>query len=313
MKSEKPNLDFFEVEKYLTSRRIHIDTEGENISARGNWIGIKCLWCSDEYNHLGINLDSKGINCWRCPVKGTVIKLVMKIDNCSLTIALETIKKFSYIRTYKEQKPLVSDAYTEDPSDILRQQYVKNELFDLHRRYLEFRNFNPTYIFDKYKLMCCGPLGRWNLRLIIPFYQNNRIITFAARDVTNLSSKPYDNLPRDESIIPIKSTLYNLETLKDTGIIVEGAFDVLRIGDSCVATMGVKYTTMQIKLLSNLKRAFTLFDSEPKAQEMAENLSFDLSAFVPHVENMELKSGDPADLSNEDVKSLRKQIFGKIY
>ena len=309
----KPDLSTFEVKDYLNSRGIPFDTEGKNISSRENWIGISCVWCADHSNHLGINLDSKGISCWLCNQKGTVIKLVMRLDNCSMESALETISQFSSRKLRIEQLPAQKQALSSDLNTILTESQVKNELFDLHRQFLISRDFDPDYIFGKYKLQCCGPVGRWNLRLIIPFYQNNRIVTLTTRDVTNKSDQPYVHLPIGESIIPVKNTLYNLETLDDTGIIVESVTDVWRIGDGCVATMGIKFTTAQVRLLLKLKRAFILYDAEDKAQDMAEKLAFMLSTTIPVVETVELESGDPADLSDDDAKQLRKDVFGRVY
>ncbi len=283
------------------------------MSSKGNWVGTQCLWCTDHSNHLGINLDSKGINCWMCPAKGTVIKYVMRLDRCSLTEALSIINDFSSTQIYVKQEKAEIHALASDLSTILHEEQVKNELFDLHREFLHSRHFDPDYIFGKYKLQCCGPVGRWNLRLIIPFYQNNRIVTLTTRDVTNKAKEPYRHLSIEESIIPVKDTLYNLETLDDTGIIVESVTDVWRIGDGCVATMGIKFTTAQVRLLCKLKRAFVLYDTEDKAQDMAEKLCFNLSTVVPIVERLELESGDPADLSDDDAKHLRKEIFGRVY
>lgn len=309
----KPDLSTFDIEKYLTARGIPFDKEGKNVSSKGNWIGTSCLWCDDPSNHLGINLDSRGISCWICGQKGTIIKLIMKVDRCSFRDVLNTIKSFSNRRRHIKQLPPKEQALSSDLSIILQESQSQNELLDLHRQFLQSRNFNPDYIFDKYKLMCCGPIGRWNLRLIIPFYQSNRIVTLTTRDVTNKSKEPYRHLSIEESIIPIKDTLYNLETLEDTGIIVESVTDVWRIGDGCVATMGIQFTTAQVRLLCKLQRAFVLFDAEDKAQAMADKLCFNLSTVVPIVERIELESGDPADLSDENAKQLRKEIFGRIY
>jgi hypothetical protein len=68
-----------------------------------------------------------------------------------------------------------------------------------------------------------------------------------------------------------------------------------------------------VRILCKLKRAFVLYDAEDKAQDMAEKLCFNLSTVVPIVETVELESGDPADLSDDDAKQLRKEIFGRVY
>ena len=311
----KPNLNYFDVEKYLDSRGIHYDTEGLNISGRGNWIGIRCLWCQDHSNHLGINLDTKGIGCWMCnKANGTVLKLIMKIDRCSTERAIATVKDFSSISAYAKQRITGLSEAPERINKVKIDSMIKKELLSLHREWLIKRRFDPDEIYKKYKLMCCGPIGDFKLRLIIPFYQRSRLITFVARDVTDLAKVPYLPLEVDKSIIPVKSTIYNIETVEDTAVVVEGATDVWRGGDGFVGTMGIKFTREQVLLLSRFKRVFLLFDAEDQAQEQAERLCFALSVVVPEVNNFVLPwSTDPDNMSDDDVKSLRKEIFGRIY
>jgi len=305
---------FFDFRKYLDHKRIKYDVSGKNISDRGGWIGTKCLWCQDHSNHLGINLDTKGFNCWICPAKGkTPFSFIMKLENCTFSHAEKIVQNFSSVRVLIKQRTLLTSEDRQSVDVVLNAERAEKQLLFLHRKYLESRNFDPDYIFDKYKLMCCGVGSRWCHRLIIPFYQKNQIVTFTARDVTDKARVPYDHLPNLDSIVPVKETLYNLESLKDTAIVVEGPTDVWRIGDGACAVMGYKYTANQVLALSNMRRVFVLFDTEEKAQKLAEEFAFELSTMVPFVEILELESGDPGDLSEDDARSLRREIFGKIY
>jgi hypothetical protein len=100
--------------------------------------------------------------------------------------------------------------------------------------------------------------------------------------------------------------LYNLDSVRKTVVIVEGVTDVWRIGDGAVATFGTQYTKAQLALLIGIKRAFVMFDAE--AEEEGSRLAYDLSAIVPFVDIINLREGDPASLSEEGVKYLRKDI-----
>jgi DNA primase len=190
---------------------------------------------------------------------------------------------------------------------------AENQLFDIHREYLASRNFDPVYIFAKYKLRCNGPLGNFRLRLIIPFYERKRLVTYTTRDVTNKARIPYIHCSKEKSILNPKDTLYNIDTVEDTALILEGVTDVWRMGDATVATMGDKWTVKQMRLLRNLKRGFVLYDAEEEAQENARRLAKNLSITVPEVHVLELGIGDPADISPDDAKSIRKEIFGRVY
>ena len=303
-------LPYFDIESYLESRQIEFWTEGKNVT-RG-WINIKCLWCQDPSNHLGINLESKIMSCWICSVKGTVIKLIMKIDRCSLSAVLKTVKKFSSIQYNKEKSLDISDL-TERKTHIKLPSVAKRQLLPIYKSFLEKRGFNAKQIFDKYKLLCNGPIGKYMHRLIVPFFFRNRLVTFSARDVTGKAKIPYVNQPVKDSILSTKETLYNIDSCYETALVVEGFIDVWKIGDGACATMGTKWTVEQANLLFKFKRVFTLFDTESEAQENAEKLCFTLSSHVPHPEVLELDTGDPGDMREEDINHLRKEVFGKIY
>ena len=104
---------------------------------QSGWIGIRCLWCTDSSNHLGISPE-KGISCFRCGEKGTVIKLVMKLERCNLKHAITIIKEFS------RQIPLtLQNAPRETPLIELRKPITHDFLTDLYKNYLKKRRFEP--------------------------------------------------------------------------------------------------------------------------------------------------------------------------
>lgn len=317
--SDKPNVSDFDTRSFLRDRGITYKDRGKNISQ--DWIGIRCLWCNDPSNHLGIHLYKGTINCYRCPISGTVIKLIMKVDRCNYDQALYTLKNFNRIRSthseiYERERSSTRKRISSAKSNIsLLSQYNFSSkiMLDVHETYLkQVREFDPLYLRKKYKILFCGPLGKYRLRIIIPFYERDQAVTFTARDSTQKSPVPYINCPNAEALIDTRDTLYNLENARSqTVIVVEGAFDVWRIGDDCVATMGTKYTSAQVRLLSAFRRVFVLYDAEEEAQRNAENLCKDLNTLVSEVVRLQLPHGDPADLSPGDAKHLRKQVFGR--
>ena len=311
MKEIIDQLEYFDIEMYLEARNIEYKTEGKNI--KHGWIGIQCLWCDDASDHLGINLDNKTINCWRCPIKGTIIRIILKIDHCSLRGVLSIVKEFSDVRHYTRERKSNEQHHTQRKTSIKLPVMSKKELFPLHRTYLEKRGYDPELIFKKYNLSCNGPVGKYKLRLIVPFYLKKRLVTFSSRDVTEKAKTPYIHQPEKESILSTKETIYNIDNCKDTILVVEGFMDAWKIGDNCGATMGTKWTKIQLSLLSQFKRVFVLYDTEEDAQESAEQLCYDLSCEVDHVEILELDSGDPGEMGKSDIEHLRKEIFGKIY
>lgn len=310
-----PLLEYFDIKWYLESRGIPFKERGRNVQ-RG-WIGLQCPFCDDNSTHMGVNLESKGINCWRCPVKGTVIKLVMKLEHCDRRKAEAIMIRFAHIdssidiRSLKGQSLLSSPSILQDVSKHIS--HATDKLLFLHRSYLEHRNFDPEYIFQKYRLRCVGPVGQYKLRLVIPFYENHRIVTFTTRDVTNMTEDRYVHCPEEVSTKPVKQNLYNLENAKDTALVVEGPTDVWRIGDGAVATMGDKWTLKQATMLTKFHRVFILYDPEPVAQENAERLANKIAYAMKgkEVQVFDIGENDPGSLSIDDVQEFRREIFGR--
>jgi len=135
-----------------------------------------------------------------------------------------------------------------------------------------------------------------------------RTVSFTARDVTNSQEPRYKNMPNEDSIVPIKQCLYNIDNAENTLVIVEGIFDAWRIGNGAVATLGTKFTMPQIKLILDKKpkSVFVLFDKG--ALKEANKLASLLAPHISHTEILEIDVKDPAELSGKEVKMLRREI-----
>jgi DNA primase len=301
MKKKSLIIDLVDVEEYLDALDIEYSHPGSKNTGQ-NSISIQCPWCDDGSYHLGIELDRKFFNCWKCTKSGSLIKLAMKLEDCPYHAAVEHLQEFMTASTISE-----GDNDSQVTQSVREVELVGvNTLLEPHQKYLESRNFDPEYIFQKYSLNCVGPIGRWSHSLIIPYLKNGRVITFCAADITRTSDKKYKYLPNELSIVPIGQTLYNIDRAIDTALVVEGATDTWRMGDGAVGLGRKKYTSWQVKRLAKFKRVFIMLDSD--ATEMATDLANDVGMFT-EVVLLELESGDPADLSNDDVKEIRKDIF----
>lgn len=287
----------FDILKYLDSRSIPYSYSGNNVSS--GWIGINCQFCLDHSNHLGINLRSKAFSCFKCAEKGNAVKLVCAIDGCSVPTALSTMKEFG------------------DGTFVPREKHYQSKVkFPMGTTkmfsgaaisFLESRRYDAEAVITKYDLYLTGPLSDYKHRIIIPVFVNNRIVSFTGRDITGQSGSKYRNSSEQYSIRDVKQCLYNMDHVyRNRAVVVEGIFDAWRIGDGAVATFGTKYTREQLRLLKGLKQVFVLYDSD--AYSIAEKLAYDLTAFVPQVEILKLSEGDPDNLTDDDVRALRKDL-----
>jgi DNA primase len=292
MKSED-----FDILTYLQNRNIPYQTSGDNVSS--GWVGINCVFCIDHSDHLGINLHSKAFSCLKCGEKGSAAKLIQAIDGVNLAIALKTMKQFGGGEYAAREKHFQSKVQLPPGSS--------KKFSDIHMAFLEKRRFTPDVI-EKYGLYATGPIsGRFKHRIIIPVYMNKRMLCYVGRDITGESDLPYRNSHESVSIKDVKQCLYNMDNVpRKSVVIVEGIFDAWRIGNGAVATFGTRYTHEQLLLLRGMHRAFVLFDAD--AIPLAHKLAHDLSAIVKCVEVLELSTGDPDEMSDDDVSLLRREL-----
>ena len=292
-------LESFDIIGYLESRNLDIVYSGKNVSSSGEWATTNCPFCLDQSNHLGVNLFSKAFVCFRCGEKGNALKLVEKIESCSKSASWKIVREFQSIDSIYEEKEIIRSSRVEFPEG------VNKDFTEDHKEYLRGRNFDPDFLIKKYSLYAGQRYGFFKYRIVVPVILDNQIVTLVGRDYTGLADVPYKNLPAEQSKLTTKEALYNIDSVKDKAIVVEGVFDVWRIGDGAVAVFGVKTTDKQVLLLKGIK-VFVMFDADAKKE--GHKLAQSLYGIASHVEEIELEKGDPCDLSIEEVLSLRKEI-----
>lgn len=283
-------------------------TEGKNVTA--GWVAIQCLWCSDTSNHLGINIKSKRIKCWKCKQKGIVTHVIQKLEKCSRNEAEQIIEQY--------QDPLFSFRFEEREvgskvgSSVLPSEATE-DFPDLHYDYLITRNFSPEVLIPKYHLRAVYNLGKYyKYRLIIPVIMNQRIVGFTARDVSGKAKERYKQPPIERCLVHPRNWIYNFDNFKKRAIFLEGATDVWRMGDETAAFLGDEVSAGQISLLAQtgLQEAYFLFDPEPEAQELAKRFAHNLSGLVPKVEVISIDiEDDIANLNDNEALELKRYIF----
>jgi len=289
----------FNIIEYLEDKNIDYKTEGKNVS--NGWIEVNCPYCADTSEHLGISLNSYGFNCWSCGEKGHITKLIKEWENTwDIKKILEEYKELEQPKkiTVPKNKKLFSL-----PKEILEKPLLN------HTKYIESRNFDINYLIQKFNIYFCNFESKnWAHRIIIPIYKDRQLVSFTSRDTTDRAISKYKHCPNTSSIVPIKHTLYNIDSCeKYSAIIVEGAIDAWRMGDGAVSTYGTQVTLEQIYLLRHFRRLFILFDAT--AQENAKKLSHQLTGVTKEIKIIQLDKGDPAELSDEEALYIKKQIL----
>lgn len=291
-------LETFDVVQYLEERNIDITYSGKNVSSSGNWLGVQCVFCGDSSNHGAINLNSKAYSCFRCG-KHSILEFIQVLDSCSKNAAWKIAGKY---QTFSA--PEISEIIRAE--EVILPEGVTEDFTEAHRNYLIERKFDPDFLIRKYNLLAGQRYGYFKYRIVAPVILDGKIVTYVGRDITGLAEDRYRNLSAENSKLTTKETLYNLDSVKDIAVIVEGIFDVFRFGDGAVATFGTKVTATQLKLLRNLSKVYILFDAE--ATNEAYKLASILTGMIDKIEVLELSREDPAKMSDYEIKMLRREL-----
>ncbi len=296
----------------LESLKIEFITTGRNVSK--GWIAIKCPYpgCRDHSHHLTINLISGVHHCWICGNKGNMRKLLRQLDISPLSGVGELLGK--HPRSISKLSLSYNDLEKKRAKEV-KLPPITYTLPSLHRDYLESRGFNPQYLVGKYGIGVCTRLRKYRNRIIIPVELGWETVTLVARDVTGEQTPRYLNLKSEDSVLTARETLYNIDSVKDKAVIVEGITDVWRLGDGAVALMGSSITDSQIQILLRKKRLMkVLVMLDKDAQRKAKKVGETLRAYIPDVYVFQWEESypdDPAEFTDKEAVEIMNQFMNQ--
>ena len=287
-----------DLEKMLITYGVPILTSGDIHCSEG-WIQIQCPYCNDGKYHLGWNIMSQQFNCYAC---GHHPKWP--------TIALLVRKPLHYIRSHSDQ--FLLDGAKEiqvkiEVADECKLPSGTGKLKDIHKRYLQKRNFCPEQMEEMYNIKGTHRLSKIGSRIVLPIYWDGILVSWTARSVTEAEPR-YLKCPKSKEAYPSRSVLYGWEKVKGKAVVVEGIFDSIRLGPGAVATMGLGFSQEHTRLLSTLNKVYILFDNDKPARRRSMDMASRLSSLTD-VEIVELDSvADPAELSDKEADQIMKEL-----
>lgn len=292
-------IDQIDIKELLDTLDIQYTESGKNVS--NDWIGVTCPFCSDSSNHLGINVQSKLISCFKCGKKGSILHY-LKEHLYSYSKALKLVEKAipRELRSFIQEKTNTLVDRVSLPKNCTK------EILKPHEIFLKSRGYKPKKMYKKYNLYSVGATGYWNNRIIVPIYRFGRLVTFTSIDISKESDNRYIHESEEKSIMHCKQLLYGEEFCNRRKVkVVEGHFDRYRIGDGCVCVFGTKVTPEQIKLLSRYDEVIIIFDGDDDGRKAAERLSNELSAHCKVTLVLLHDGDDPDKLGKLDIKLIR--------
>ena len=253
---------------------------------------------------------SPRFNCWRCGSHSWYDAL-SKILNIPVNQVSQYTKAYTYITPQKETKRIARAEYLDLPGFRLN---------DNEKEYLKNRGFDVNYLINKFHLRGGGIIGDWSYRILIPIYYKKVLVSWTGRSILTREQIKEYNIPRyknlsiEQSVINPKTIFFNLDnSTKDKVILVEGPFDVLKMGTDCICSLGTSMTREQeLFLKERYKTVFIAFDNEPSAQKKAHKVGTNLAALGMNIEVVNIcepfHKNDPGELTYDEVQVIKKEL-----
>jgi len=280
-------------------------THGKNVSDGA--INVKCPYCNDHSNHMGVFIEDMVFSCWRCNRKGPFHILFSTLTGLPVKTCQELVEETeqdfkepvsAQIKAKFEVHPV--SEYMFEAKEIDWPELCEDLDFEypLLRAYMKRRNISKQTLLHENCKMC--KYGRYSQRLIIPVFFNKKLVSYQAADMTGKAELKYDTAKGN-----INNFLLGYDNIDDIMILSEGALDKWRIGDAAVFTFGTSLTDIQKNLILSKPLKYLVFawDSDAfwKARKQAEY-------FRPFIENVciiKLPDGeDPDSLGHNNIWKL---------
>jgi len=291
------------LEDFFNINDIKCWTSGKNVSQ--GWINIRCIFCGDKSNHLGIRKSDLKASCWKCG--GHYFPSIVKeIIGCSMSEAKSMISEIDRkIKIEHGDKNKSKRA-----KRIILPSNASKEFPSIHLRYLKLRNFNPRKLIKEYDLLSCYLSGPFKFRIIIPIFYDHKMVAYTSRDVTDTQKQKYKMAKDKNCIVPASSLLYNFDTVEENGdaFCMEGPTDVWRFGKGAFCLLGVALTNEKLIRIAKRKinNLYVLFDNDSTGIKLAKKHARTLAPVAKKVQILKLrKHSDPAKMKDDDVMNLK--------
>jgi len=337
-------------ERLLKEQRVPFIESGANVK-RGE-IAIRCPFCgsADPSMHMGLNLENGWWSCWRNRSQHSgksPLRLIMKLLRVPYSQARQ-IAGFGDDYIDPEGFDALAAKLMHRDGTEGRPEQTRRRVLDLdpgfrviepngrtrlHYEYLvDQRGFDAEG--DVAKLgsqygICAGVSGVWASRIIIPYYQDEDLVTWTGRAIAPATVR-YRDLERNESILPPKETLFNHDAMlppavaqKRILVLVEGPFDALKLdfygrshGIRAVALSTNAISDAQAFLLNaaatNFQRVIVMMDNATELSVIDSMRMLGSLFFIPNItaEPVPFGAKDGAELNRKQIANWARSLQG---
>lgn len=289
---------------------LHIEHRDDT---KRSWIHVNCKFCKnppDTHFNGGFYELNPHFYCWRCG-SHSHYDAVAKLLNVNISDVKKLFQTYTYISEKKAPDRIAKAEHLDLPGFRLN---------DNEKQYLTNRGYDVEYLVNKFHLRGGGIVGEWSYRILVPIYYKGVLVSWTGRSILDrkiideLKIPRYKNLAIEQSVINPKEIFFNLDNCNsDSVILVEGPFDVLRMSEDAICSLGTSVTREQeLFLANNFKKVFIAFDNEPAAQTKARHLGMNLVSAGLKVEVVNIcedfGKNDPGELTEDEVNQIKKEL-----
>jgi DNA primase len=285
------------------------------LASSGSEIVIKCPLCDDHAPRLYVNATTGMWMCHLCKETGndyTLLREVLGLDHfmamrlrARLDGGQASISRPTPAYTRQQRGPSLEEGGTpakegiELPDECHPLTHPEAPGEGIFWRYLESRGVTAKDV-KTYEIGWCLR-GLYAYRIIIPVKTNDVLWTFVARSVVDATPKVLHPVGAQ----PLRA-LFGLDQFQESNkvIVVEGAFDALRLQGRAVATLGTNFSQHQRQLLHDrgITEIILLWDGDEVGRHAAALVAGQLISTGFTVAIALLPEGrDPASATTDEI------------
>tara|TARA_S200000501_G_scaffold375895_1_gene429140 strand:+ start:1631 stop:2542 length:912 start_codon:yes stop_codon:yes gene_type:complete len=272
--------------RLLTLLDTVIGTKGS--ISKDNELMYHCPFCNHHKKKLQVNVKSQQWHCWVCDAKGKFIYTLVKKLNASKSVIQELNQIYNNTKFFRNKK---DNFIVKLPEEFKSLSGEESSIFFLHaKKYLLTRGITEEDII-KYNIGYCSE-GEYKNRVIVPSYDNNRILNyFVARSFYDSPLK-YKNPPA-----PKNTVIFDLYINWNLPIIFcEGVFDAIAIKRNAVPLLGKTVQDALLQKLINKKVREVTIILDADASDTMILVSEKLMRYGINISRVKLDNGDPSDI-----------------
>jgi len=256
---------------------------GTTIVSNGSELRMACPLCGDHKERMFINRRTYLWGCHNCDEAGNLYRL------CEVVLDLDPIETYRVVQNIDDRVRRVEITPVErmpdmemPPSVSLASTDMASPLTKAFWDYLLAPTRRvPIADVVEYDMRACV-VGQYGMRVLVPVRQEARIVTFVARSIYDscpgcLLAQETEWCPHHwrKVLYPIGTfssrILFNIDRVsgREEIVLVEGAFDAIRLKDRAVASLGSSLSTEQMDLMRRhgIKNVTILWDPDSAGQK----------------------------------------------